>query len=90
MPLTTMSGRFSPHGELRAAVANWKPSCSVSTRSSTTAENGWPEAAALEHISCASRAEPVARAERPTSAAMAESSREALCSSSTMRTVNAI
>src|SRR3954449_2609866 len=64
MPLTMMSGRFSPHGELRAAVANWNPSCSESTRSSTTAENGWPDAAACAHISCASRAEPVERAGR--------------------------
>jgi len=40
MPLTTMMGSFAPHGAARAAVANWKPSSSESTRSRTTAENG--------------------------------------------------
>src|SRR5258708_881155 len=81
-------GSFSPQGAARAAVANWKPSSSESTRSSTTAEKGVPACAACAQSACASFAEPVVRAERPTSCAMTARRREALCSSSTMRTVN--
>src|SRR5205085_9736633 len=58
-----------------------------STRSSSTTEKGAPPCAACMHRSCASLPERVVRAESPTSAAMEESSREALCSSSTMRMV---
>src|SRR5713101_7170320 len=80
-------GICAPQVAARAAAANWKPSSSASTRSSSTTEKGAPPSAACAHSSWASLPERVVRAERPASAAMDESSREALCSSSTMRMV---
>src|SRR4051812_47623115 len=86
MPLTTMIGVFAPHGRLRRNCPTRNPSSSARARSRTTAAKGSPDCAARSSMSVASVPESVAEAETPTSVQRDSMSREAIGSSSTMRT----
>src|SRR3954470_4148155 len=86
MPLTTMIAVFAPHGRLRRNCPTRNPSNSTRLRSRTTAAKGSPDCAARSSMSVASVPEAVEEAESPTSAQREATSRDAIGSSSTMRT----